>query len=192
MIPIHGGRGLKTAALAATAFLLAAGVAFADVVNGDFENGGVAWPFFAPADWTVSFPPAGGNPDGYALIQSSFGGPGGFACLEQTFSCGEPDEGTECFITLDYRLDMLDAGFDTGRIKVYIDGAEVLLVDTPSQDWATATFVVPCGAHFIQLCLEVDPMNNAWRACFDNVRAECMGGVSDETNDWSTIKSLYR
>ena len=182
---------LNILALVSLATLLAAMPAQADVNNGDFENGGADWIANAPADWGVSFPAAGGNPDGYAAIRSPFSGPGGIACIIQTFTCGDPDDGTECTIGFDYRLDPIDAAAGTGRIIVYIDGIESIVVEGQS-DWETVTYVVPCGVHVIELCLEVDPENNSWQACFDNVRSECSGPVSTDAHTWTNLKSLFR
>ena len=178
-------------ALATLATLLAAMPALADVSNGDFENGGFDWAVNAPADWGVSFPAAGGNPDGYASIRSPFSGPGGTACIIQTFTCGDPDSGTECTVGFDYRLDIVDAGPGTGRIVVWIGGVESVVVEGQS-DWETVSYVVPCGVQDLGLCLEVDDENNSWQACFDNVRAECTGPVSTDAHTWTNLKSLFR
>jgi len=162
----------------------------ADVVNGDFESAGSGWTSTGPADWGIDFLPAGGNPDGYAIIRSPFDNPGGMACIEQTFMCGDPGQGTECTIGFDFKLTPIDAAPGSARIKVIIDGVEAVVVEGET-DWDTVTYVVPCGEHTIQLCLEVDPENNAWQACFDNVMAVCTGGVPNEHESWSSIKGRF-
>ena len=58
--------------------LLLVSPATAQIVNGDFEAGGTGWTVvLAPpgggGPWTISFPAAGGNPNGYANIHSPFG-----------------------------------------------------------------------------------------------------------------------
>ena len=181
----------KVLALATLTILLAAMSAQADVINGDFENGGADWTDNAPADWGVIFPAAGGNPDGYAAIRSPFSGPGGTGCIIQTFTCGDPGDGTECSITFDYRLDPVDAAAGTGRIVVWIDDVEHIVVEGQS-DWETVTFVAPCGVQVIGLCLEVDPDNNSWQASFDNVQAECTGPVSTDAETWTNLKAIFR
>jgi len=183
---------LPLLALTTLAVVLASVPARADVLNGDFENGDVDWNYNGPADWSNGYPPAGGNPDGYAFISSPFQGPGGIACIIQTFTCGDPDDGTECTIGFDYRLTPVDATPNSGRIKVFIDGVESVVVEGETPDWESVTYVVPCGVHVIELCLEVDPENNSWRACFDNVRAVCTGSVPTDASTWTNLKGLFR
>ncbi len=176
-------------AVAIIATIIGAGTAVADVMDGEFDNGGSDWSPNVPPDWGLAFPAAGGNPGGYAAIQSPFSGPGGTGCISQTFYCSQQGDEGDCTIGIDYSLAPVDAGPDTGHIMIEIDGIQdtVATGDTP---WTTVTYVVPCGLHVIQLCLVVDPQNNAWRACFDNVRSVC-GPVSDEKTTWGSIKSLY-
>ncbi|HOX24331.1 MAG TPA: hypothetical protein PLL30_01080 [Candidatus Krumholzibacteria bacterium] len=182
--------GLVALAVALAASLAAA-PSRADVINGDFENGGSDWSPNLPPDWSAVFPPAGGNPDGYAMIRSPFAGPGGIGCIIQTFLCGEPEGGTECTIGFDYRLEQIDASPGSARIKVLIDGAESVVTDVPT-DWASISYVVPCGVHVMALCLEVDPENNSWVASFDNVRAECTGSVPVDASTWTSLKGMFR
>jgi hypothetical protein len=176
-------------ALSLIALVLVADGTFADVMNGEFDNGSSDWTPVAPPGWTVTFPAAGGNPGAYAAIQSPFSGPGGMGCIIQTFYCSQPGDEGSCTIGFDYSLAPIDAGPGTGHIVIDIDGIQSIVAtgDTP---WSTVTYVVPCGLHVLQLCLLVDPQNNAWRACFDNVRSVC-GPVSDESTTWGEIKSLY-
>jgi hypothetical protein len=172
------------------ALLLCAAVAQADVMNGDFENGPLFWSGSSPFNWILEWPAAGGNPGGYAAIQSPFGGDGGLGIIEQTFVCGDPGEEGTCTITVDYSLLQIDASNNSGRIIIRIDG--VATTFTPQDSgWYTATLTVPCGTHHLELCLQVDPINNGWRACFDNVAASCDGVVPSESTNWSTIKALY-
>jgi len=183
-------RGLAT--LAVLALVLLAVPALADVSNGDFENGGVDWnPTFDPG-FGVSFPPAGGHDGGYASLESDFTNIGGRACILQTIQCGQPDDGTECTIAFDFKLTPIAAVPGSGRIIVTIDGISDIVVDMPTPDWEFVSYVVPCGVHVIEICLEVDPFENAWVACIDNVRAVCTGGVPNELDSWGSLKSLYR
>lgn len=176
--------------LAVAALLLCAAVAQADVMNGDFENGALGWAGSSPFNWVIEWPAGGGNPGGYAAIQSPFGGPGGLGIINQTFVCGQPGEQGTCTITVDYSLQQIDASNFSGRILIRIDG--VVYTFAPNNaGWNTATFSVPCGVHVLELCLQVDPSNNGWRACFDNVEATCDGVVPSESTNWGTIKALY-
>jgi hypothetical protein len=172
------------------ALLLCAAVAQADVLNGDFESGGTGWQVAVPTNWQTAFPAAGGNPGGYGAIQSPFGGAGGTGCIMQTFVCGNVGEEGTCTITLDYSLLQIDASDFSGRIVIRIDGVAYTFAPNDS-GWHSATFTVPCGVHVLELCLQVDPQNNGWRACFDNVEASCDGIVPSESTNWSTIKALY-
>jgi len=166
--------------------------AMADVLDGDFENGGGDWQVFADPGFSASFPAAGGNPGGYARLYADFPNVGGSVCIMQTFLCGDPDQGTECTIGFDYNLTLIDAAAGSARIIVVIDGISSVVVDHATSDWEFVSYVVPCGPHTIEICLEVDPEHNMWQACIDNVRAECTGGVPTEAQHWDGIKSLYR
>jgi hypothetical protein len=176
--------------LFAVSLILCASVASADVMNGDFENGGNQWQVNVPQGWTSAFPAAGGNPGGLATIQSPFGGPGGLGCIMQTFICGDPGAQGTCTITVDYALDQIDASDDSARIVIHVNGA-MFTFAPDDEGWHTATLTVPCGVVVLELCLQVDPQNNGWRASFDNVEASCDGVVSSEATNWSTIKALY-
>jgi hypothetical protein len=176
--------------LFAAALILCASVAGADVMNGDFENGGDQWQVDVPQGWTSDFPAAGGNPGGHATIQSPFGGPGGLGCIMQTFVCGDSGQEGNCTITVDYSLLQIDASDDSARILIRINGNAATFAPDDA-GWYTATFTVPCGVVVLELCLEVDPTNNGWRASFDNVEASCDGVVSSEATSWSSIKALY-
>jgi len=180
------------AAIAALAFVLLAVPALADVSNGDFENGGADWIGTADPGLGVSFPAGGGNDGGYARLESDFQNGGGRACISQIIQCGDPDDGTECTIGFDFKLTPIDAMPGTGRIIVTIDGVTDVVIDTGTPDWEFVSYVVPCGEHTIEICLEVDPQDNSWVACIDNVRAVCTGGVPNELGSWSRLKSLYR
>jgi hypothetical protein len=181
----------SVAFMATTVLLLSMGTAFAEVMNGDFENGGDQWQVNVPANWTSAFPAAGGNPGGFATIQSPFGGQGGLGLISQTFMCGDPNTIGTCTITVDYSLLQIDASSNSGRIYIRIDG--VASTFAPDDDnWYMATFTRPCGVHVIDLGLEVDPLNNGWRASFDNVVSVCDGDVPNEPINWGNIKAMYR
>ena len=93
-------------------------LAFAQVQNGDFENGGAGWVVDPPPPgWTVDFPPAGGNPNGRAAITSPFGNSQGEACIRQGFQCSSPGAGGSCNISFDYRLESIVPGVYPGRTR---------------------------------------------------------------------------
>ncbi len=173
------------------ASFLAAGPAAADVINGDFEDGGTGWTVVNPSGWAGYFPPSGGNPDGAAVMRSPDADSAGIGCFWQTFMCGEPSDETECVISLDYRLEDYGAEPGTGRVLMVFDGVTTLLTDMPGE-WMQHTFTVPCGEHTIELCLEVDEGSHFWVASFDNVQAYCSGVVPAEEESWSAIKTLFR
>jgi hypothetical protein len=161
------------------------------IINGDFSAGNSGWNVSQPPNWTVSFPAAGGNPDAYGRIDSPFGQSGGTGSIFQTFLCGDPGIPGNCVITLDYKLDQVDASDFTGRVRILIDGAvEYTSPPGPSLGWVSITITVPCGNHVLSLDLEVDPGNNGWAACFDNVRATCEPIVPTRSSTWGRIKSL--
>jgi hypothetical protein len=166
----------------------------AQIVNGDFEASGVGWIVDPPPPgWTVTFPPAGGNPGGYARIQSRDFQSEGFVCIRQRFFCGVPSANTQCQIRVDVRLEQIDAADLTGRVHILIDGVDYLPpLDPAGYDWRQIAFSVPCGEHEIALCLEVDAGNNLWGASFDNAAAECLGGVPAMPSTWGRVKQVYR
>ena len=176
---------------ASIALLISPSISAAQVINGDFEAGGTGWTPSPPPNWTITFPPAGGNPNGYARIQSPFGNSQGTACVTQSFQCGD-DPATECVITIDYQHGSIDSNPLAGRVKIFID--QVLVHTSPpsnNQPWVTVTVTAPCGRHELALCLEVDKGNNGWVACFDNVRASCETPTPIPEGTWGMIKSIY-
>lgn len=175
--------------LFASCLILSVLPAAADVVNGDFEDGGSAWNVAEPSDWTVSFPATGGYPDGNASIQSRFWDSQGEGCVSQVFLCGE--EGT-CNITFDATMNWIDSNELAGRLKVYVNGA--LLWTAPDVNemlWTPVLVTADCGTILLDLCLEVDPGNNMWRGRYDNVSAECDPVAVDDIH-WGMLKSYYR
>ena len=163
--------------------------AWADVVNGNFEFGSQGWSVIQPPDWEITFPPAGGNPDGYASILSRFWDSEGEGCVHQTFVCG--DEGT-CTISFDAMMAWLDSNELAGRLKVYANG--VLKWTAPAVNelpWTPVVIDTDCGTVRLDLCLEVDPGNNMWQGGYDNVAAVCEE-VPVEHLGWGTVKGLYR
>jgi hypothetical protein len=175
--------------------LFAAMPASADNLNGGFESGGDDWfPIFVPP-WNVSFPATGGNPNGYALVQSPLNNSQGLAGVLQGFPCGTPGGGSTCLIMFDYRLRQVSAADNTGRVKVFIDNEPDFTSASGNIDWTRTVLVVPCGDHSIGLTLEVDAGNNAWEASFDNVQSFCevttpvQGGMHSGT--WGAIKSAF-
>ena len=116
------------------------------------------------------------------------------AATSQEFECGDPGQEGECEITLDFRSENWDASSSTGFVRVYLDGT-LQFEQQPSDfiDWTSITLVADeCGRHKIDLCLNVLPGNNGWLACFDNVKAECMGVVQTTTSTWGVLKAMYR
>src|SRR5262245_23762725 len=103
--------------------LILPSLAAGQIVNGDFESGGSGWAVSVPAGWTITFEPSGGNPGGYARIESAPGGPRAQACIRQTFECGvvNPDPFAVCSIPFDYRADL---GLVEGQatLQVYVNG----------------------------------------------------------------------
>jgi hypothetical protein len=170
---------------------IAATPAQAQIQNGDFEAGGEGWIPIAIPPWFVSFPPAGGNPNGYALIQSPFSNSEGLGAILQGFLCGTPGPGNQCVIMFDYRLRQVDAADNSGRVTVFLDNEPVFTSSSGNIDWTTATLTVPCGEHSIGLALQVDSGNNGWEASFDNVLANCEVSTPVESTTWGRIKSSY-
>jgi len=165
--------------------------ALALIQNGDFEAGGDGWIVIAIPPWIVSFPAAGGNPNGYALIQSPFGNSQGLGAILQGFECGTPGSGSQCVIMFDYRLHQVDAADNTGRVTVFLDNEPVFTSPSGNIDWTTVTLTVPCGEHAIGLALEVDAGNNGWEASFDNAQADCEQSTPVEAVTWGGIKSTF-
>jgi hypothetical protein len=165
----------------------------AQVVNGDFEQGGTGWNALLPNDrWTISFPAQGGNPDGYGRIQSPFGDSGGTGCITQTFLCGEQGGPGLCTITVDYQHGTIDANKNAGRVLIRLNNQVVYTSPPENQSpWRTINFTSPCGLQRLELCLEVDAGNNGWAACFDNVEAECHRPTPSEDGTWGRIKAIY-
>jgi len=187
---------MKTVIRTSTFFLaiFVAGAAMAQVSNGDFEDGSTGWILSTPPNWTIGVQ-GGGNPGGHAHIQSPWGDSAGIGCFDQEFPCGQEDPTgqSHCIITFDYYLHNLDASPGSGRVIVMVDDVVEFMTDPDADwiDWTTVAISVPCGYHFLSLCLEVDPVNNGWEAGFDNVSATCDDGTATDASDWSTVKSLY-
>jgi len=134
---------------AALAIVLAA-PASAQILNGDFSAGGSDWNVVQPPNWTVSFPAAGGNPDAYGRIQSPFGNSGGTGSIFQTFLCGDQAIPGHCVITLDYRLDQLDASAGSARVLILVDGWALYASGPgPTAGWPNIPDQVPYGVHVL-------------------------------------------
>jgi hypothetical protein len=165
----------------------------AQIVNGGFASGGTGWTLSSPPTWSpASFPASGGNPGRYARVFSPFGDSQGEGCISQTFACTDPNG---CSLSVDYKLQSLDASPFSGRVKVYFNGELALISPaTDVLDWATECFnLTRPGTYTIGLCLGIDAGNNAWEACFDNVGfTQCQGTTPASRTDWGTVKSLYR
>lgn len=173
--------------------LLAAGSAHAQIANGDFENGLDDWNSVVPnGDWSTGtstqFPLDGA----YGEVISPFFGDGGLGCITQTFECGQAGTGN-CTVRLFYRLDLFDAGPNTGLVRISANGIEQFESPTTPQttDWTEVEFTVPCGTIQLDLCLEAFAGNQSWKAGFDNVTATCEEVVSGESSSWGAVKSLF-
>lgn len=171
----------------------AGGTAHAQLVNGDFEDGLNGWTSTFPnGDWTgqntTEFPLDGS----YGVVISPFFGDGGLGCLSQTFQCGDAGTG-DCTVRLFYRLDLFDAGPNTGVVKISANGVEQFVSPSTPQtiDWAEVEFTVPCGTVVLDLCLEAGPGNQSWKAGFDNVTATCELVVPNEISTWGAVKALF-
>ena len=176
--------------------LLATVPALADIQNGNFQAGGDGWFVIAVPPWMVTFPPTGGNPNDYALVQSPSSIPQGtLAGILQGFQCGTPGGGSVCLILFDYRLRQVNAANNSGRVKVFIDNEPDFTSPSGNIDWTAVGLTVPCGDHSIALTLEVDAGNNAWEASFDNVQAFCeiTSSVPSQmqSGTWGAIKSAF-
>ena len=166
--------------------------ALADVTNGDFQNGNAGWSETSDPGLGVTYPPGGGDPDAYAHMESDFTNLGGSVCISQTFICGDPNDGTECTMGFSYNLMPIDAVPGSAQITVNIDGFSDVVTDVATTGWEDVAYVQPCGTHTIEICMVVDPSNNAWIGQIDTVRAVCTGGVSNENDNWGTMKTRYR
>jgi hypothetical protein len=170
------------------------GPAAAQIVNGNFEAGGLGWAGGGPVTWSFSFPPMGGNPNGHARIESPSTQSGGQTCITQQFICGDNPSGTTvCGISVQYLLDNLQAAMQSARVRILLDGVEQHV--SPPADtigWTTVAFSVPCGSHQIALCLQVDTGNNAWQARFDNATGDCTFVTPTRPSSWGAIKATYR
>ena len=165
-------------------------VAGAQIVNGDFENGGSGWT-------GGTFPSTGGNPNGYGRSESpASGNNGGDYTIEQTFTCGSVGDNGSCHITLDYKLDFLGGTPGFGVVKIIVD--RVTMYTSPAGDhipWTPVAFDVPCGTHRIALDLSItnNTSNHHWVAAFDNVVATSnCGSTATRGGTWGNVKILYR
>src|SRR5438105_5521594 len=133
--PPGGRMPLIRYCLAVICSLLIVSSASAQIVNGDFENGGTGW-------HGGSFPTTGGNPNGYGRVESPASGlSGGSYSIDQTFQCGELGGPDSCYFSVDYFIDNLGATPGTGVIKLYVD--RVIRFQAPLSDhipWSTAKF----------------------------------------------------
>jgi len=175
--------------------VLSAGAANAQIVNGDFEQGAVAWTCDVQPAWACSVGAAGGNVPTLpkcGLIMSPSGNSGGMGCLRQGFSCGQVSTDEGCLIQLDYTLGPIDADPLAGRVVVFVDGVAEYTSAWGGAAWTTISFAVICGTHEIALCLEVQTGNNLWLAKFDNVSAEAGCTTEVAPRSWGSLKSLYR
>lgn len=173
--------------------LTAPAVGRAQVLNGDFESGGVSWTTGGPVDWAFSFPAIGGNPDGHARIEM-FGDSEGRGCVNQAFKCGQGGN-SSCVVDLAWRLDHVSGSNDGGgRVVVRVDGVDLFVSSGPIPGgWQTLRLTLPCGAHSLGLCLEADAGADGWSAAFDAVGADCVGPPLPVTpGSWGLVKSLYR
>jgi hypothetical protein len=171
----------KLAALCALFALAAPTPAAAQVTNSGFDSGGSGWAAISPPGWTADFPTSGGNPGVYGRILSPSVASGGKAWFRQAFSCGI---GHFCNIRFDYRLEPIAASPGSARVEVWTNGVLRSTLASPTgASWRTASLSVSCGPNVaLDLCLEVDAGDNAWRTSFDNVRADCSDALPGTTS----------
>jgi len=185
---------LSSLLIIASGALLLAGIAHADIVNGDFEAGGSGWTVSVPMGWTVTFEPNGGNPSGVARIESPAGGPGGRACIQQTFDCGITNPASVCSIPLDFRADL---GQLEGQatMRIFVNGFEFTPTGLGPDDfeWNHVELGGFCGTDALELCLQVVAGSPRWALYLDNVMSiSFCDVVGIEGSPWSTFKQLYR
>ena len=178
------------------AFALAfASVAGAQIANGDFENGGTGWRT-AGTGATYTFPTTGGNPTGYARIESPASGlSGGDFTIDQNFDCGVAGGKTTCRMSVDYKLDFISGTPGFGVVKILVD--RILKFQSPASDhipWTAVTFEAPCGAHNITLDLAItnNTSTHNWVACFDNATSMCEATTAVSMSSWGRLKLIYR
>src|SRR5262245_58872589 len=169
--------------------LFLAGHAHADLVNGDFSSGGSGWVVAAPAGWTVTFPPNGGNPGGHARIESP-GGSGGMGCIRQTFECGAPNPASVCSIPLDFRSDLGQVE-GQARMRIFVNGQEftVTALGPSSLEWRTNELGGYCGTDVLEICLDVFAATPPWALLLDNLESiSYCDGVGIQPSLWSEVK----
>ncbi len=186
-------RWLQNCCSALFIMLVASSIAGAQITNGNFENGSTGWNFNPNGGGSITFPSSGGNPGGYARIESPATNSTGSYTIDQEFNCGNPGGITTCHVSVDYRLDLIAGTSGASRLKIIVD--RVTKYTAPVADhipWTTASFEVPCGHHNITLDLEITGGNSDWVACFDNVGATCDIPTPGRLSTWGRMKSLYR
>jgi len=167
------------------AVLILPGVAGAQIENGDFESGGSAWSPWGPPGWEISFPPIGGNPDGYAYVK--YQGNAGRGGVNQTVTLlGDRD----CRISFQYRF--LGGHHASGRVILRVDSEDQFVGPWTSwyspMNWETVYVEVPCGTHTLNLVLATTG-NDYYTVGFDNVVLNPI--VPVEASTWGSIKARY-
>ena len=146
---------VKIFSAALCAVLVSAGVANAQLslaTNGDFELGSFNWGF-AGVGTSPAFPPAGGNPDGHAVLDQTAGGWGGVFFSDN--GSGDPTAGDSLTSlgvtagdTYDFSIDLISLGAGTplAGMKIESWGPGGLLGDSgdvvvpTSGSWTTLVF----------------------------------------------------
>jgi len=191
---------MRIQSMMATLLLLVSSGARAQVNNGGFDSGGSGWSIIAPPGWVVSFPASGGNPNGYARIETPASHSGGVAYIEQTFGCGPEDRTSAgCVFDFDIRCNLLGGNPNSCRVSHQLindyDGSSGTATYYPlMEQWRDiAHSQTACGTYTVRLGLEVDGGNNHFALGIDNVRAAItcdLVGVDDRL--WGSVKRLYR
>lgn len=181
---------MRTFAIAALLVLCAATAASAQVYNGDFASSIVGWTV-GGVGVPVSWHPTVGNPGGSAYFYGAYGGNGS---IEQMFQCGGGHGDGNCDISLEYRY-YLSSGAAV-QVAVSVDNIDLFVMNhtTESPLWNPLTLTVPCGLHTIKFTTNTITLGTfgQWSVFLDNVQGLCTAVVPEETQDWGTLKAIYR
>lgn len=181
---------MKKFAIGALIVLCAATAASAQVYNGDFATSIVGWTL-GGVGVPISWHPTVGNPGGSAYFYGAYGGNGS---MEQMFQCGGGHGDDNCDISLEYRY-FLSSGAAV-QVVVSVDNIDLYTANhtTESAAWNPVNVTVPCGLHTIKVTTNTISMGTfgQWSVFLDNVQGVCTAVVPEETQDWGTLKAIYR
>jgi hypothetical protein len=182
---------MKRVALAVILILCGAAAASAQVFNGDFATSIVGWTL-GGVGVPVSWHPTVGNPGGSAYFYGAYGGNGS---MEQVFQCGGGHGDGNCDISLEYRYYV--SGGAAVEVVVSVDNIDLYTANhsVESALWNPVTVAVPCGLHTIKVTTNTITMGTffgQWSVFLDNVQGLCTAVVPEETQDWGSLKAIYR